>query len=88
MKRNDGFFLRNIGGQDLLVPLGARVVDLNGVIVFNATGLYIWELLAQDRSLDDLAAAVGERFEVEPERARIDIRAFVAEIAKWGGVET
>jgi hypothetical protein len=88
MKRSSGFFLQNIGGQDLLVPLGAKVMDLNGVIVLNATGRFIWELLAQDRSLDDLAAAVGEHFDVEPERARIDIQAFVAEIAKWGGVET
>jgi len=63
-------------------------MDLNGLIVLNATGRYLWELLAQDRSIEDLTTAFAKRFGVEPERARIDIQGFVAEMAKWGGVET
>ncbi|MGA2531773.1 MAG: PqqD family protein [Candidatus Aminicenantales bacterium] len=88
MKRKNDFLIQNIGGQDLLVPLGAKVIDLNGIIVLNSTGRYIWELLAEHCSLDDLVAALEERFVVDSQRARIDVQAFVSEISKWDAIET
>jgi len=88
MKRRDDFLLQNVGGQDILVPLGAKVMDMNGMIVLNATGRYVWELLAEESSLEDLAAAVGERFDVDRERARSDIEAFLDEITQWGLLKT
>jgi hypothetical protein len=87
MKRNNDLQLVNIGGQDILVPLGAKVADLNGIIVLNNTGRYIWELLAENHSVDDLTVAIVDCFDVETERARSDVQAFVAEIAKWEGIE-
>jgi len=88
MRRKNDFILQNIGGQDFLVPLGARVLDLNCIIVLNVTARHIWELLAEDRSLDDLVAAIVNCFDVETWRAQIDVSAFLADIAKWEGIET
>ncbi|MEN6312275.1 MAG: PqqD family protein [Acidobacteriota bacterium] len=88
MKRKNDFLIQNIGGQDLLVPLAAKVIDLNGIIVLNSTGRYIWELLANNCSLDDLVKALEERFVVDSQRARIDVQAFVSEISKWDAIET
>jgi hypothetical protein len=87
MRRKNNFLLQKIGGQGILVPLGTKVMDLNGIIVLNVTGCGIWELLAENRSLDDLVAAIVERFDVETVRARNDVQAFVSEIAKWDGIE-
>ncbi len=88
MKRKDDFLLQSAGGQDLLVPLGSKVVDMNGMIVLNATGRCIWELLAEERSVEDLAAALVERFDVDSERARADVQAFLNEITPWGLLDT
>ena len=87
MKRKEDFLLQNVGGQDLLIPLGAKVLDMNGMVVFNPTGRYIWELLAEDRSLEDLVTAVVERFEVEPDRAGADVRAFVGDLPQQGCID-
>ena len=38
MKRKDDFILQNVGGENLLVPLGAQVMDLNGLVTLNGTG--------------------------------------------------
>ena len=88
MKRKDDLMLQNVGGQDLLIPLGARVLDTNGMVVLNPTGRYIWELLAEDRSLEDLVTAVVERFEVGPDRAGADVKAFVDDLARQGWIES
>jgi hypothetical protein len=87
MKRKDDFLMQNVGGQNLLVPLGSRVMDMNGVVTLNETGVFAWNLLEKDCSADELAAAVAERFDVSPERASADIQTFVDEIAGMGLLE-
>jgi hypothetical protein len=88
MKRKADFMLQNVGGENLLVPLGAQVMDLNGLNTLNNTAACAWELLAEERTLDELAAAVAERFDVAAEIARADVQTFVDEIAKMGLLET
>jgi hypothetical protein len=87
MRRKPDFVMQNVGGENVLVPIGAQVMDLNGLITLNATAACVWELLAQERSLDDLVAAVLERFEVTPEAARADVQTFVDEITRLGLLE-
>lgn len=87
MKRKTDFVMRNIGGANLLVPLGAQVLNLNGLITLNGTGACVWELLAQERSLDELTAGVVERFDVDAETAHADVKSFADEIAKMGLLE-
>ncbi len=84
MKRKDDFILQNVGGENLLVPIGAQVMDMNGIITLNDTAVCVWELLARERSLDELAAKVAERFDVIPQRAHADVQTFLDEIAKLG----
>ena len=87
MKRKADFIMQNVGGENLLVPLGAQVMDLNGLITLNDTAACVWELLAQDRTADELASAVAERFDVPPARARTDVQTFLGEIATLGLLE-
>ena len=87
MKRKADFIMQNVGGENLLVPLGAQVMDLNGLITLNDTAACVWELLAQDRTADELASAVAERFDVPPARARTDVQPYLGEIATLGLLE-
>ncbi len=84
MKRSGDVVLHDVAGEAILVPLGAKVVDLNGLLVLNATGRFVWEELAQERSADELAEAVSARFEVTPESARADVQQFVDQLAGLG----
>jgi len=87
MKRKADFVMENVGGEYLLVPLGAQVMDLNGIITLNATGSYLWELLAEDRTAAALAAALADRFDTTPEGARTDVEAFLTQIGELGMLE-
>jgi hypothetical protein len=84
MRRKDNFVMQNVGGKNILVPLGAQVMDMNAIITLNATSAYIWSLLDQDRTIDVLAAAVVERFDVDFTLARADIQTFIDEIKGLG----
>ena len=87
MKRKTDFIMRNVGGENLLVPLGAQVMDMNGLVALNDTAACVWELLDEECSLDELTAAVAERFDVDSEIARADVQTFLDEIAKMGLLE-
>jgi hypothetical protein len=71
----------------LLVPTGARVLELHGMVLLNSTGRCMWELLAQERSVDELAATIAERFDVDELRAHADVQSFVVEMAQMGLLE-
>jgi hypothetical protein len=88
MKRSENFMLQNVGGQDLLVPLAAQVMDMNALITLNATGRFVWELLAEDRSIEYLVAEVGQQFDVDPENTRADILSFLDDLGRFGLLET
>jgi hypothetical protein len=88
MKRKADFLMQNVGGENLLVPLGAQVMDLNGLITLNDTGACVWELLAQERTADELAIAVAAQFEVDAATARADVQTFLDDIAKLGMLAT
>ncbi|HPW17645.1 MAG TPA: PqqD family protein [Candidatus Aminicenantes bacterium] len=87
MRRSQDFRLQRVGGQDLLVPLGPRVKDANALIVLNAAGRQVWELLAEDRTAEELAAALARRFEADPARVLADVRSFLDDLGRKGLLE-
>jgi hypothetical protein len=84
MKRKDDFLLQKAGNTHLLVPLGAQVKNMSAIVILNETGRYVWTLLQQDQSLDDLTDAVANKFVVERARAYADVRCFLDELACMG----
>lgn len=87
MKRKADFIMQNVGGDNLLIPIGAQVMDLNGIIILNDTAALVWELLAQDRTADELASAVVEQFDVDAATAQADVQTFLTETARLGLLE-
>ena len=76
--------LRTVGTDSLLVPLGAQVAHTNGMAVLNETARCVWELLANECSVDELAAGVARRFDVDSERARADLQGLLDEMERMG----
>jgi hypothetical protein len=87
MKRKKDFIMQNVGGRNLLVPIGAQVMDLNGIITLNDTAACVWELLAQDRTTDELSDAIVKSFDIDAATARADVQAFIDEITRMGLLE-
>jgi len=84
MKRKESFLLQQVGDENLLVPIGAQVMDTNGIITLNATAAFIWEELADEKTAAELAAGLVERFDVGPDQAAADVRTFTGELRENG----
>ena len=76
MRIKSGFVIREIAGQYMAVPVGERVNDLHGMIALNETGAFIWKLLENEKTEEDLARALTEEYEVSYEEALEAVREF------------
>ena len=75
MKIKDGFMLRKVGGQNVVVAVG-KASRLND------TGRFLWEKLANDMTEEQLAAALLAEYDIDEAGARSDISEFIAKLRK------
>lgn len=80
MKLKDGFVLRRVGGHSIVVPVGAQTVDFNCMITLNETGAFLWQQLLQERTAEQLTAALLEEYDVEPALAEADVARFIEKL--------
>jgi len=55
--------------------------------VLNSAAAFLWDLLAQPRTSDELLNALLQEFDVDPETARRDIREFLDQALSAGLLE-
>ena len=77
MKRSEGFLMRQVAGRFVLAPVGDTVKTFSGMITMNATGKFLWDLLEQDQTVDSLAQALVDNYEVEFEKAKEDVTKYL-----------
>ena len=77
MKRNSGFLIRQVAGGCVWAPVGETVKTFSGMITRNATGKFLWDLLEQDQTVDSLAQALVDQYEVEFEKAKEDVLKYI-----------
>jgi Coenzyme PQQ synthesis protein D (PqqD) len=83
-RRSTAVVSRQISGETLVVPIRGKVGDLASIYSFNEAGSVLWATLDKPRSLEDLASALCQSFEVERTDARRDAHAFVQEMQAAG----
>lgn len=83
MKLKEGFVLRTISGQTVVLPTGGDL-DLGMMIKLNDTGRFLWERLEQGAEIDDLVADILKVYEVDEDDARGYVEQFVQKVKDNG----
>lgn len=77
MKIKNGFMVREIAGQWIVVPIGSRVVEFNGIMTLSESGAILWKLLANGAEMDDLVSAILAEYDIDEKTARADVESFI-----------
>ena len=80
MKIKDGFMLRKVGGQSVVVAIGDASKSFNGIIRLNETGGLMWNALSKGCDETELLKAVTDEYNVDESTARADISAFIEKL--------
>ena len=83
MKLKDGFILRQVAGEYVVLPVGGDL-DFSGMITLNETGATLWKRLEQEAELSDLAAALLAEYDVDEATAAAAAEKFVAKVKEHG----
>ena len=82
MKQKKGFVLRNVCGENVIIGEGLEAIDFGRLLCLNDTAAWLWQKASEmgDFTIDALADALCEEYDVTSEQALDDVTAI---IAKW-----
>ena len=83
MKLKDGFILREVAGQTVVLPVGGDL-DLNMMITLNETGAFLWKQLEKENDEAGLVAALLAEYDVDEATAKTAVEGFVAKLNENG----
>ena len=84
MKAKQGFVLRNVVDEYILMPTGDNIGKFNGTVLLNEVSALVWEKLQNPISREDLLKAILDEFEVEKAVAAADLDALLAKLKEYG----
>lgn len=77
MKIKKEFMLRNICGEEALVPVGETAKSFKGIIKVNDIGSFIWNNLANSKNEHEIVSEVVENYGLDAIEAKKDVRDFI-----------
>ena len=87
MKIKAGFILRKLPGMNLVMPTGKNVKDLNGSLILNDTGAFIFERLQKGSTSEEIAQALTQEYDVSLDTAGTDIQNTIDSLIEAGVAE-
>lgn len=82
MKLKKKFILRNIVGENILVPVGSETKVFKGLITINNVGKFIWENIESVSDEDELLNKILSEYEVDEKTAKADMEEFLEVLKK------
>jgi len=84
MKVKDGFELKEIADNYVVIPTKSKVVDFNSMIMLNEVSAFLWLQLLEEKNEQDLVKALLNEYDVDKDTATEDVKVFVSELAAAG----
>ena len=87
MKIKEGFMLKQVCEEFMVVPVGAASVDFKSVIRLNETGAFLWNLLEKGATKEDMLKDNLDEYDVSAEIASADIDTFILKLTDAGIID-
>lgn len=87
MKIRNGFVLRNVVDEFIVMPTGDNIAKFEGAVVLNEISAFIYRQLENPVSRDDLLTAVLNEYDVDEATAAADLDALLDKLADMGILE-
>lgn len=84
MKLSSHFVLREIAGDNLLIPIGEVSSAPQGMILLNDISLRIYQAIGAGNDTDAILQDIIDHYEVEPEQARSDLNDVLSQMENLG----
>lgn len=88
MKIKDGFELKDICGENIIISHGKENINFTKIITLNESAALIWnEVIGKDFSIEDMVRAIIDEYEIDEATARKDCENIASEWKIVGFIE-
>ena len=89
MKIKNGFVLRQVCGENVIVGEGLGAINFGKMLALNDTAAWLWQqaVAMGDFTVDALAQKLCDEYEVSLDEAKSDITAILTEWQQVGVIE-
>lgn len=88
MKIKNGFVLRDVCGEKVIMGEGLGALDFGRLLCLNDTAAFLWNEASQGEfTVDSLAEKLCQEYEVSEAQAKADVSAIVAQWQEVNVVE-
>lgn len=89
MKQKEGFVLRTVCGEHVIVGEGLGTIDFGKLISLNETAAWLWGKTGEmgDFTIETLAEALCDEYDVDAQQARDDVEKMVRQWQEIGIIE-
>ncbi len=89
MKIKNGFVLRQVCGENVIVGEGLGAINFGKMLALNETAAWLWQqaVAMGDFTIDTLAEKLCEEYEVSADEAKADVTTIIDEWQKVGVLE-
>ena len=87
MKIKEGFLIREVSGQTVIIPNGECNQEFKGMIKLNETGKAIWKAVSEGESEEVIAEQLTSEYGITKEKALLDVQTFLEKIKSEGFLE-
>lgn len=87
MKIKSGYVLKELGESYIVVPVGDRVKEFNGVVNLNESGAFLWKSSQDEIERDKLIDKLMKEYEIDKETATRGVNKFIETLMEEGFVD-
>ena len=87
MKVKEGFVLRTVVDEHMVMPTGANIGKFGGAVVLNDVSAFIWKQLEKPISREDLLKQILGEYDIDEATASRDLDALLAQLDEMGVLE-
>lgn len=86
MKINDGFVLREVAGEQVIMPAGERISTFDGAVALNEVSAFIFSTIEANPGItfEELVSRITDTYEVDAETAGNDLKNVINDLAGYG----
>lgn len=88
MKIKDGFELKDICGENIIISHGKENINFTKIITLNESAALIWnKVIGKDFSIEDMVQTIIDEYEIDEATAKKDCENIASEWKKVGFIE-
>lgn len=77
MKLKEGFILKKILDDYIVVPTGDNIIDFAVAVSLNETGAFLWKELQSEKTFEELSCALAAEYEISTDEVEADVSEFI-----------